>query len=155
MIAMPSRVLFVCRGNICRSPLAEGVFRQLVSERGLAEFYEVDSAGTAGMHAGELPDDRTERVLRAHGAYYPHLARQIRIADFAYYDLIFSADERNIDLMRPFCHTDHRHKLRLMLEPLGGGDIDDPFYLPEPYFERIYQQLYRSFTAFLTNPVLK
>ena len=53
MIAMPSRVLFVCRGNICRSPLAEGVFRQLVSERGLAEFYEVDSAGTAGMHAGE------------------------------------------------------------------------------------------------------
>ena len=69
--------------------------------------------------------------------------------------LIFSSDERNIDLMRPFCHADHRHKLRLMLDPVGGGDIDDPFYLPEPYFEKIYHQLYEAFTVFLAEPVTK
>ncbi len=136
----PTRVLFVCLGNICRSPMAEGIFRKLIKERGLENAFEVDSAGTGPWHAGEPMDPRTETVLKRHGAYFEHRARQIRPEDFQHYDLILAADrEVERDLVRlagPF-----RDKVHLITEPWGQGEINDPWEGDLWLFEQTYLEL--------------
>jgi protein-tyrosine-phosphatase len=92
----PVRVLFVCLGNICRSPLAEGAFRKLLRERGLEDRFEVDSAGTGAWHAGEPMDPRARRVLEEEGAYFPHVARQMTREDALRFDHILVMDRENL-----------------------------------------------------------
>ena len=131
-----TRVLFVCAGNICRSPMAEGIFRKLVRDRGLESHFEVDSAGTGGWHEGEGADRRTVHVLEKHGAGFAHTARQLRPTDSGF-DLILAADRENLwNLERAL--PDARGKLALIL---GNNDVPDPYYGSPADFERVYAML--------------
>ncbi len=121
------RVLFVCLGNICRSPMAEGLFRKLIREEGLEAHFEVDSAGTGAWHAGEPMDPRARRVLEEKGAYFPHVARQLTREDVERFDHLLVMDRENLrEVLRRFPEAEG--KVRLVLEPLGGGEVPDPYY---------------------------
>ena len=135
-----TRVLFVCLGNICRSPIAEGIFRKLVQERGLADRFEADSAGTGPWHVGEPMDPPAAAVLKRHGAYFDHVAREISPEDFETFDLILAADrEVERDLLRRAGR--HREKVRLITEPWGGGEVSDPWEGDEAACEETYIEL--------------
>ena len=142
-------VLFVCLGNICRSPMAEGLLQHLVRTRGLGERYRVDSAGTAAYHEGEAPDRRTLAVLRKHGIGLHSRARQVRREDFDEYDWILAMDQSNYrNLMRvcPDHRTDRVHKT---LDPVGGGDVQDPYYGGPSGFDDNFAELERALNAWL------
>lgn len=121
------RVLFVCLGNICRSPLAEGAFRKLLKERGLEARFEVDSAGTGAWHEGEPMDPRARQVLEREGAYFPHVARPMTREDALRYDHILVMDRENLaEVLRRF--PEARGKVRLLRDFLDGGEVPDPYY---------------------------
>ena len=125
----PTRVLFVCMGNICRSPLAEGIFRHKSNQRGVSDLFLVDSAGTGDWHVGEAPDERVQRLADRHGVKLDSAARQVRRRDFKRFDHIYCMDEDNreelLDMGAP------AGKVRLLLE----CDPDAPFIeVPDPYF---------------------
>jgi protein-tyrosine phosphatase len=129
-----TRVLFVCMGNICRSPTAEGVFRRLVRDEGLENEIEIDSAGTGDWHAGEPPDARATEAARRRGIEIDGAARQFDPADFDRFDLILAMDEENRrDLLRLAPNEGARAKVRLFREfdpAADGGDLG----VPDPYF---------------------
>ena len=133
-------VLFVCLGNICRSPMAEGILRA----RPEASGWTIDSAGTAGHHAGEHADPRTERVLRRHGQQFAHAARAVTADDFPRYDMLLAMDADNLSDLRRRCPAGHQHKLTLALEPLGGGDVPDPYYGGPDGFDHVHDLLTRA-----------
>ena len=136
------RVLFVCAGNICRSPMAEGLLRRLLRERGLEGAVEVDSAGTGGWHAGERADPRTERALERAGASFAHAARQVRPSD-AGADLLLVMDRRNLrDLEGLLPGARGRARLVMDFAPgRAGEEVPDPFYGPPGDFERVRAML--------------
>ena len=129
---MPRRVLFVCLGNICRSPLAEGVFRALAEEAGLADGLVIDSAGIGDWHAGDPPDPRAQAAARSRGIDIGRQrARQVRAADFAAFDLLLAMDESNAEALRAIAPAPHAHKVRLLLDyapELGLREVPDPYY---------------------------
>jgi protein-tyrosine phosphatase len=130
-----TRVLFVCMGNICRSPTAEGVFRRLVRDEGLEDEIEIDSAGTGGWHVGEPPDSRSTDAARRRGIELEGAARQFSAADFDRFDLILAMDAENRnELLSVAPDDDARAKVRLFREfdraSNGSGDLD----VPDPYF---------------------
>lgn len=135
------RVLFVCTGNICRSPTAEGVFRALVARSGLGDRIEVDSAGTHHYHVGESPDRRTQQAaLRRGYDLSAQRARQVEADDFVRFDHILAMDQRNMDMLSAYCPPFLRHKLRLFLEFADGTDlreVPDPYYGEGDGFERV------------------
>ena len=147
---MTTRILFVCMGNICRSPVAEGVFNHLAAQAGRAGEFEVDSAGTGDWHAGELPDPRSRAVAHQHGLTLTHRARQIERADFNRFDLIIAMDRDNVaDLLSFSTLTpDQRAKIKLLREfdPKADGylDVPDPYYGGPEGFERMYEMIERS-----------
>ena len=129
----PARVLFVCMGNICRSPTAEGVMRRLLDESGLSDRIEVDSAGTGAWHAGSGPDPRAVAAAAGRGISLTGAARQVRLSDFEEFDRIVALDRENArDLRRIAPDDDARAKVRLLREydPVHGGDLD----VPDPYY---------------------
>jgi protein-tyrosine phosphatase len=133
-------VLFVCMGNICRSPTAEGVMRALVEEAGLDGRIEVESAGTGGWHAGEPPDARATEAARRRGVTLAGAARQVRREDFETFDLLVAMDRENLqDLLAVAPDEDAAEKVRLLREfdPASAGDLDvpDPYYGGERGFE--------------------
>lgn len=145
-------VLFVCLGNICRSPLGEGIFAALAKERGLAGDFHVDSAGTAAYHTGEPPDSRSTAVAAAHGVRLTGHARQVTPRDFERFDVIVAMDRGN------------RRSLQRLRQRLGHGrggladivmmrdydpdphdpDVPDPYYGGRDGFERVYRILERA-----------
>ncbi len=129
-----TRVLFVCMGNICRSPTAEGVLRRLVRDEGLEGEVEIDSAGTGGWHVGESPDTRAAEAARRRGIELDGSARQFAAADFDRFDLILAMDTENRrELERIAPDDEARSKVRLFREfdpASNGGDLD----VPDPYF---------------------
>lgn len=142
-------ILFVCLGNIIRSPLAEHMFRYLARQRGVGEKYEVDSAGTGGWHVGESPDARMVRVAAGHGLHYDGAARQIRPSDLEQFDLIFAMDRENkASLLRMARSEQERAKIHLLREfDLFGGEqasVPDPYYEGVNGFEETYQIVERS-----------
>ncbi len=135
------RVLFVCMGNICRSPTAEGVFRTHVERAGLAGHVEVDSAGTHGYHVGAAPDPRAQAAARRRGYDLSTLrARRVTAADFRRFDLILAMDRDNLALLREACPEGEHHRLRLFLEfarEADGDEVPDPYYGGPEDFERV------------------
>ena len=136
-------ILFVCLGNICRSPAAAGLFRQLVSQRGLDDKVRVDSAGTSGYHAGEPPDSRMRGAAAARGIRLIGQSRQVKPGDFTEFDLIVAMDRINHrDLVQ---HAGrYRHCVRLLSEFLPDGwpaDVPDPYYGGEEGFERVLDMI--------------
>jgi len=126
------RVLFVCLGNICRSPMAEGVFRKLVEEAGYAEHIEVDSAGTHAYHTQEPPDPRARDAAARRGVDISHLrGRQATAEDLVRFDYVLAMDHENYANLRALCPTGHEHKLRLFLEYAVTATERA---VPDPYF---------------------
>jgi len=109
-------ICFVCLGNICRSPTAEGVMRRLVSEAKLAERVLIDSAGTGDWHIGQPPDDRAQRAAGRRGYELAALrGRQIAAADFERFDLLIAMDDKNVAALRQVCPAEQRDKIRLLM----------------------------------------
>ena len=151
----PIRVLFVCLGNICRSPLAEGVFRSLVRARELESRYLVDSAGTGAWHAGERPDQRSVEVARRNGVVLAGYARQIEAPDFADFDYVIAMDRQNLLELRTLARSPqgeaHLHLLRDFDPEPGDGQVPDPYYGGPDGFERMYEMVNRACEALLDH----
>jgi protein-tyrosine phosphatase len=120
------RILFVCMGNICRSPTAEGVMRHLLAERGLDGEIEVQSAGTGGWHAGNPPDARSTAAARERGITLQGEARQVTTSDFEDFDLLVAMDRDNLEDLRAIAPPGTEHKLRMLVA--DGRDVPDPYY---------------------------
>jgi protein-tyrosine phosphatase len=136
------RILFVCMGNICRSPTAEGVMRQLIDDAGLADSIEIESAGTGGWHAGEPPDERATLAASRRGVTLAGAARQVRESDFRRFDLLIALDRANLrELLAIAPDEDAAEKVRLLREfdPASDGDLDvpDPYYGGDRGFEAV------------------
>jgi len=126
------RLLFVCLGNICRSPTAEGVMRRLVRERGLEDAIEIDSAGTGSWHVGSPPDERATAAARGRGTVLEGAARTVTAEDFERFDLILAADRRTQRELQALAPDDEaRAKVRLLREfdpEADDLDVADPYY---------------------------
>jgi protein-tyrosine phosphatase len=142
------KVLFVCLGNICRSPLAEAVFKHKIKEKGIANRFEADSCGTAHYHIGDTPDPRTIANARKNGVSIDHLGRQLSAQDLEYFDHIFAMDNSNLRNIQALPNADkYNDKIRLMrdYDPVGtGGEVPDPYYGQERDFQEVFEILDRS-----------
>lgn len=133
-------VLFVCMGNICRSPTAEGVFRHHVSVAGLGEHIEIDSAGTHAYHVGEPPDRRARAAAERRGISLEDIrARRVHADDFERFSYIIAMDQDNLEILEEQAEAVHRDKLRLFLEFSSGPEkeVPDPYYGGATGFERV------------------
>ncbi len=137
-----TRVLFVCLGNICRSPTAEGVMRALVARERLEHLVQLESAGTGAWHVGSAPDERAAAAALAHGVTLEGRARQVRPEDFEDFDLLLGMDRDNVrELRRLAADERQRAKVRLLREfdPEGGElDVPDPYYGRADGFEEVF-----------------
>lgn len=123
------RILFVCMGNICRSPTAEAVFKHMAAQRQTKVF--VDSAGTTAYHTGEAPDIRSRKAGEGQGySFEGQVARQVVKSDFRDFDYIYVMDSRNFADCMTMCPPDYQHKIALFLSLLSGDDRD----VPDPYY---------------------
>lgn len=135
-------VLFVCLGNICRSPLAEGLLRHHVEQAGLSDHFVIDSAGTGGWHAGEGPDRRSIAVAARYGVdISSQCARQLHRDDFYRFDLILGLDRDNVRNIRKIAPDDTTATIGLYLEEALGlmKDVPDPYYGDTRDFEAVYR----------------
>ena len=141
--AAPQRVLFVCLGNICRSPTAEGVFRHLVASRGLEHRIEADSCGTAEWHIGKAPDARSVAAARRRGySLEPLRARQLCWEDFYAFDYILAMDESNLDNVRREAPLDYAGHIGLFLDfaaEVAEREVPDPYYGAGDGFVRVLE----------------
>ncbi len=125
-------VLFVCMGNICRSPTAEGVFAKRLADAGLDERVDVDSAGTHAYHVGEPPDPRAQRTAASRGVDLSRQrARKAVAEDFETFDYVLAMDRDNLERLREICPEGAEHKLQLFLSYAAELDIDE---VPDPYY---------------------
>jgi protein-tyrosine phosphatase len=133
------KILFVCMGNICRSPTVEGVFRERLEQHSQLAHVEVDSAGTHAYHVGEAPDPRSIAAARRRGVAIDSLrARAISDSDFNYFDMIFAMDQANLEVLQRVSPPEHHPKLRLFLEGVvPDAQLPDPYYGGEAGFELV------------------
>lgn len=146
---MPTRLLFVCMGNICRSPTAEAVMRHLVDERGLAGEFELDSAGTGAWHTGSAPDRRATAAAHRRGIVLAGAARQVSVEDFERFDLLLAMDEDNLDGLRQLAPPGSLPKLRM----LADVDVPDPYYGGPNGFENVLDIVERACAELLDELV--
>lgn len=136
------KVLFVCMGNICRSPTAHGVFRHLVEQAGLGHRIEIDSAGTHAYHAGEPPDERAQETALARGIDIGDLrARRAAPEDFLYYDYILVMDQDNYHSLSRICPPGQERKIALFLDyapELRVREVPDPYYGGQRGFDQVF-----------------
>ncbi len=147
-------VLFVCLGNICRSPMAEGIMLQKVKEAGLEEQIHVESAGTAAYHIGELADKRTRKVLESNGIQLLSRAQQVKPADFTDFDYILPMDESNLQNLRRTQPSNSTAVVKLLTDydpEKESTEVDDPYYGTMTNFEEIFVQITRCVEALLTE----
>lgn len=152
---MTYRVCFVCTGNICRSPMAESVFRACVEEAGLDGLVEVDSAGTGGWHEGDGADPRSLDVLEEHGYDSDHTARQFQASWFSRLDLVIALDSGHLKALRRLAPTpEDAAKVRLLrsYDPAADDDLDvpDPYYGGRGGFETVLEMVEAASTGLLT-----
>ena len=147
------RVLFVCLGNICRSPTAEGTFRAQVKAAGLEGQIDIDSAGTASYHVGEPPDSRAQAAARKRGIDISHLrARQARPEDFKRFDYVLAMDLENHRNLKTICPAGHEDRLGLFLDfapSLGRREVPDPYY--EGGFDGVYDMIEQAAEGLLDD----
>lgn len=148
-------VLFVCTGNICRSPTAEGIFRHKLEERGLSDQFEVDSAGIIGYHIGEAPDPRTQHTAKKYGIDLSRQrARKVTEADFNTYDYILAMDQGHLESLQEMAPAQSSAILELMLNfhPNPPNlDVPDPYYGGSNGFELVYRMLDLAMDGFLEH----
>jgi protein-tyrosine phosphatase len=151
---MTVSVLFVCMGNICRSPTAHAVFRQQVLEAGLSDLIEIDSAGTHGYHVGDPADARATATACQRGIEMRDLrARQVSTADFMQFDYVVAMDHENLRLLKASCPREEQQRLSLMLDwTTGWGDeVPDPYYGGEAGFENVFDMLTAACRGLLSS----
>lgn len=155
MADKPTRILFVCLGNICRSPLAESIFRHLARERGVEHLFEIDSAGTSGYHEGAPPDRRSVATARARGVEVTGRSRPILSDDLHSWDYVIVMDAENrahVDEMVAATGGVARvHRLREWDPDAGDGDVPDPYYGGARGFEDVHDIVERSCAALLDH----
>ncbi len=151
-----TRILFVCQGNIIRSPLAEHMFRHQAKEAGVEHKYAVHSAGTSSYHVGESPDPRMRRVAARNGFQYDGRARQFEVTDFDRYDLIVAMDKQNLSILERLATTpDEKTKLTTMrtYDPQGDASmsVPDPYYGGIDGFQTTFDIVKRSVAGLLED----
>jgi protein-tyrosine phosphatase len=145
MSAKPPRaILFVCLGNICRSPLAEGIFRDVIRENEISGEFILDSAGTGAWHVGDPPDPRSIAVARRYGIDITmQRARKVAPDDFRRFDLLLGLDRSNVETLAARAPHDARNKVHLFFDYAGLGryDVPDPYYAGDDGFETVYRMI--------------
>ena len=144
----PYKICFVCLGNICRSPTAEGVFQHLVNERNLQPYFEVDSAGTSAYHVGESANSKSQQTAKQHGITLHSKARQFESFDLDYFDMVLAMDQENMSNIKRMSNGKQENTNIGMLrdfdpEP-GDGEVPDPYYGGMRGFENVFQIVKRS-----------
>ncbi|GAA6234322.1 low molecular weight phosphotyrosine protein phosphatase isoform X2 [Lates japonicus] len=146
-------VLFICLGNICRSPIAEAVFRKMATDAGVVDKWVIDSAATSDWNIGSSPDARGLACLRKHGIETTHRARQVTKEDFMSFEYILCMDESNLSDLKRKANSVKNYRAKIEL--LGSYDpqkqliIKDPYYGSDEDFEKVYEQCVRCCKAFL------
>jgi protein-tyrosine phosphatase len=156
---VPFRVLFVCLGNICRSPTAEGTMRALVREHGMEGQIEIDSAGTGAWHLGSAPDARASAAAARRGIVIEGAARRVRAEDFDEYDLIVAMDSSNVDDLLAFAgHGEERRATVRLLREFDHAsvlardlDVPDPYYGAGDGFELVLDQVQAACAGLLAS----
>ncbi len=145
------KILFVCHGNICRSPMAEFVFKDLVKKKGIGHLFEIASAATSTEEIGNPVHPGTRRILSRHGIFSEgKSARQLTGSDGRYYDYIIGMDQRNMANMNRMIGKDAGNKLYKLLDFTGEGrDVDDPWYTGD--FEKTYEDVWNGCMALLEH----
>lgn len=146
------RILFVCLGNICRSPMAEGITNQLLQDLNLSQSFTIDSAGTASFHVGKSPDSRTIEECSKNNITLNHKARMVSSLDFEHFDYLVAMDQSNFKDLVAIAPADSKHKVLLMgdfdsVNP--GADVPDPYYGTQADFEIVFEMLQRACNNFL------
>ncbi|RNC84357.1 MAG: low molecular weight phosphotyrosine protein phosphatase [Balneola sp.] len=151
----PYKICFVCLGNICRSPTAEGIFIHKVKEAGLELYFYIDSAGTAAYHTGERADSRSRATAADHGVNLPSIARRFEYTDLEEFDLILAMDSSNLrnikELDRRNRFTEKVFLMRDFDPEPGNKEVPDPYYGGSQGFENVFQILERSSIALLNE----
>jgi protein-tyrosine phosphatase len=149
-----TRILFVCLGNICRSPSAEGVFASRLQQSALAQQVQIDSAGTGGYHTGEPPDRRaTAAALKRGYDLRAQRARAVADEDFSRFDLILAMDQSNLDNLRARAPTNAKAQLGLFMAFAPGwpAEVPDPYYGGDDGFEQVLDMLEAASTGLLEH----
>ncbi len=147
----PTRLLFVCLGNICRSPMAEGIFLHLARQRGLSDRFSVDSAGTGAWHVGKRPDVRALHTAERFGIELPSIARQVSPTDFEAFDLILAMDRSNRSDLERLGATNARLMRSFDATLRGDHDVPDPYYGDGDGFVKVYEMLTRACDGLLDH----
>lgn len=144
----PYAVCFVCLGNICRSPTAEGIFQHLVNKRGLASYFYIDSAGTAAYHVGEPANSKSQKIAEENGVELNSRARKFTPADFEEFDMILAMDHENFENIRELDvqnrFTDKLYRMRDFDPDPGTGAVPDPYYGGMDGFRNVFDIVHRS-----------
>ncbi|MBK9763572.1 MAG: low molecular weight phosphotyrosine protein phosphatase [Flavobacteriales bacterium] len=148
------KILLVCLGNICRSPMAEGILRDMIRKQGLP--WSTDSAGTGDYHVGEAPDNRAQRATKDHGIDISDLrARQFRASDFEEFDVLLAMDESNLkNMIRLAPNANLASKAQLILDhapEVGTREVPDPWFGEERGFDEVYDMLDRACSKVITH----
>jgi len=148
-----TRVLFVCMGNICRSPTAEGVFSALIEKEKVEQQFEIESAGTHAFHVGEAPDLRAQKAATSRGISLSHIkARKVIFGDFDDFDYILAMDEDNYEILIQSCPEPLKSKIKYFLDyapHLATREVPDPYYGGKYGFERVLDMVEEASLGFL------
>jgi protein-tyrosine phosphatase len=147
------KVLFVCMGNICRSPTAEGVFTKLITEKKLTSRFTIDSAGTHAYHVGNPPDARAQQAALKRGVELQQLrARKVHSSDFEYFDYVLAMDDDNYSILIHQCPDEYKDKVKYFLDyapHLGVREVPDPYYGEKLGFEQVLDMVEDASLGFL------
>jgi protein-tyrosine phosphatase len=149
------KVMFVCMGNICRSPTAHGVFRKMVMDEGYADEIYIESSGTHAYHVGESPDQRAQQTAFGRGIDLSDLrAQKVRSSDFQSFDYILAMDHDNFSILSSTCPAEHRDKLHMFLdfaEDLSVKEVPDPYYGGASGFDHVFDLVESASRGLLQN----